>query len=200
MTDHDQFWFDERAATVAVAFFEKLLMHTKGEWAGQPFKLQEWQRDGIIRPLFGWKREDGTRRYRRAYIEIPRKNGKSTLSAGIALYLLFADDEPGAEVYSAAADRDQARIVFDEAKRMVEANQTLAKLSQAYKVIHRGAAEPQPLHGAIGGRVYQARAECPWDCVRRAARPAEPGAVRCADDFDRGTAAADDCDDHHGRI
>lgn len=133
MTDHDQFWFDERAATVAVAFFEKLLTHTKGEWAGQPFKLQEWQRDGIIRPLFGWKREDGTRRYRRAYIEIPRKNGKSTLSAGIALYLLFADDEPGAEVYSAAADRDQARIVFDEAKRMVEANQTLAKLSQAYK-------------------------------------------------------------------
>ena len=107
-------------------------MHTKGEWAGQPFKLQEWQRDGIIRPLFGWKREDGTRRYRRAYIEIPRKNGKSTLSAGIALYLLFADDEPGAEVYSAAADRDQARIVFDEAKRMVEANQTLEKLSQAY--------------------------------------------------------------------
>lgn len=128
-----EFVFDERAAEKAVRFFERLLVHVKGEWAGQPFALQDWQRDDIIRPLFGWKRADGTRRYRRAYIEIPRKNGKSTLSAGIALYLLFADDEPGAEVYSAAADRDQARIVFDMAKDMVIKSPHLGKLSKPYK-------------------------------------------------------------------
>lgn len=127
------YWFDEKAATVAVAFFERLLRHTKGEWAGQPFRLLDWQRDEVIRPLFGWKRADGTRKFRRAYIEIPRKNGKSTLAAGIALFLLFADGEPGAEVYSAAADRDQASIVFDEAKSMVEQSPELSKRSQVFK-------------------------------------------------------------------
>lgn len=130
----ERFWFDERAAGVAVAFFERLLVHTKGEWAGKPFELQAWQRDEVIRPLFGWKRKsDGTRKFRRAYIEIPRKNGKSTLSAGIALFLLFADGEPGAEVYSAAADRDQAAIVFDEAKAMVEGSQVLSSRGQVFK-------------------------------------------------------------------
>jgi len=118
---------------VAVAFFEKLLHHSKGEWAGQAFTLQPWQRDEVIRPLFGYKREDGTRRYRTAYIEVPRKNGKSTMAAGIALYLLFADGEPGAEVYCAAADRDQASIVFDEAKAMVESSPQLSKLAEVYK-------------------------------------------------------------------
>lgn len=72
-----EFRFDKKAADQAVMFFEKLLLHSKGEWAGQPFVLQSWQRDDIIRPLFGWKRADGTRRFRRAYIEIPRKNGKA---------------------------------------------------------------------------------------------------------------------------
>lgn len=129
----DDFWFDKRAADLAVAFFEKLLVHSKGEWAGQPFKLQEWQREEIIKPLFGWKRADGTRRYRTAYIEIPRKNGKSTLSAGLALYLLFADGEPGAEVYSAAADTDQARIVFEEAQRMVEASPALSEHGKVFR-------------------------------------------------------------------
>lgn len=128
-----EFWFDKAAADLAVAFFEKLLVHSKGEWAGQPFKLQEWQREDIIRPLFGWKRADGTRRYRTAYIEIPRKNGKSTLSAGLALYLLFADGEPGAEVYSAAADTDQARIVFEEAQRMVEASPALSEHGKVFR-------------------------------------------------------------------
>jgi len=128
-----EFWFDEQAAGVTVNFFERLLVHSKGEWAGQPFLLQEWQRDDVIRPIFGWKRADGTRRYRTAYIEVARKNGKSTLAAGIALYLLFADGEPGAEVYSAAADRDQASIVFDEAKRMVEATHHLSKLAEVFK-------------------------------------------------------------------
>lgn len=128
-----EFWFDEKAAQVAVNFFERLLVHSKGEWAGKPFRLQPWQRDQIIKPLFGWKRQDGTRKFRRAYIEVPRKNGKSTLSSGIALYLLFADGESGAEIYSAAADRDQASIVFDEARSMVDASAELSKRAQVFK-------------------------------------------------------------------
>lgn len=128
-----EFWFDERAAKVAVAFFEKLLKHSKGEWAGLPFKLQQWQLDEIILPLFGWKRQDGTRRYRHVYAEVPRKNGKSTLAAGVSLFLLFADDEPGAEIYSAASDREQAAIVFDEAKSMVEASPELTRRSQVFR-------------------------------------------------------------------
>ena len=96
----------------------RLSAPSKGEWAGQTFDLAPWQAF-VVGCLFGWQRSDGLRRFRTAYCAVPRKNGKSTLSAGIGLYLLVADGEQGAEVYSAATSRDQARIVFDEAKRMV---------------------------------------------------------------------------------
>jgi phage terminase large subunit-like protein len=128
-----EFWFDEEAADRAETFFPRFLVHIKGEWAGQPFVLEPWQRDGIVRPLFGWKRKDGTRRYRTVYVEVPRKQGKSTVAAGIALYLLYADHEPGGEIFSAAADRDQAAIVFDLAKQMVLASPELRKISEIYK-------------------------------------------------------------------
>ena len=127
------FWFDAAAADRAVQFFERCLTHVKGELAGLPLKLDPWEADRIIRPLFGWKRKDGTRRYRKLYVEIPRKNGKSTLCAGIALYLLHADREPGAEVYSAAADREQAAIVFDVAKQMVMQSEPLRQRSEVYR-------------------------------------------------------------------
>ena len=127
-----EYYFDVQAADLAVAFVEKLLVHIKGQWAGQPFILQPWERD-VIREIFGWKRPDGTRKYRRAYIEIARKNGKSTLAAAIACILLFLDDEPGAEVYGAAADKDQAAIVFDLAKQMVEASPELSRRAEPYK-------------------------------------------------------------------
>ena len=127
-----RYTYDEAAAQRAVDFFERYLRHIKGEWAGQPLFLLPWQEDDVIRPLFGWKRADGTRKYRRAYIEVPRKQGKSTLCAGIGLYLLFADQEPGAEIYSAASDREQAAIVFDLAKTMAELNPSLAKRSSTY--------------------------------------------------------------------
>ena len=84
----------------------------------------------MVGSLFGWQRADGLRRFRTAYCAVPRKNGKSTLSAGIALYLLVADDEQGAEVYSAATTRDQARIVFDKAKRMVGSSPALRRRVQ----------------------------------------------------------------------
>lgn len=109
-------------------------MHTKGEWAGKPFELEPWQRDQIIRPAFGWKRRaDLRRRYRIVYVEVPRKNGKSQLAAGIALYLVHCDDEPGAEIYSLAADRSQAAIVFDEAASMCRASPRLASRCEIYR-------------------------------------------------------------------
>ena len=109
------------------------LTHVKGEWAGNPFTLEPWQRDLVIHPLFGWKRANGTRKYRTAYIEVPRKNGKSTLAAGIALTLLFADNEPGAEVYSAAGDRKQAGIVFDVARQMVQRCDDLKTRAEVFR-------------------------------------------------------------------
>lgn len=125
--------FDQVEAGRACEFFERFLSHVKGEWAGQPFRLEAWQRDELIQPLFGWKRPDGSRKYRTAYVAIPRKNGKSSICAGIALYLLFSDREPGAEIYSAAADRDQAAIVFDVAKQMVEASSELQRRCELYR-------------------------------------------------------------------
>jgi len=126
------FWFDEKAAQRVVAFIEGFLRHSKGVWAGERFTLQPWQQ-AIMRELFGWKRADGTRRYRSAYIEIPRKNGKSALCSAIALYLLLADGEAGAEVYSAAADRDQAGIVYEVAKQMVQDSPALSRRVRIFK-------------------------------------------------------------------
>jgi phage terminase large subunit-like protein len=124
--------FDTESAERPIRFFREYLHHVKGEWAGQPFVLLPWQAE-LVWTLFGWRRLDGTRRYRTCYVEVPRKNGKSSLAACIGLYLLFADNEPGAEVYSAAADREQAAIVFDTARQMVGDAPALAKRSQTYR-------------------------------------------------------------------
>lgn len=125
------FYFDSKAAATAELFFSEFLVHTKGVWAGQPFILLPWERK-IIRTVFGWKRPDGTRKYRTVYIEVPKKNGKSTFAAGIALLLTFADGEPGAEVYSAAGDRDQARVVFEIAREMVQLSPHLSSRCRPY--------------------------------------------------------------------
>ncbi|HEX3998247.1 MAG TPA: terminase TerL endonuclease subunit [Pirellulales bacterium] len=118
--------FDLPAAERVRDFFVKFLRHSKGQWAKQPFELLDWQWESVIAPLFGWKRADGTRRFRRGYIEVPKKNGKSTIFSGLSLYLLAGDHEAGAEVYSAAVDRDQASIVFNEAANMVESSPALS--------------------------------------------------------------------------
>lgn len=109
--------YDAALADRAVTFIENL-RHTKGKWAGKRFWLLPWQ-EQIIRDLFGILRPDNTRQFHMAYIEIPKKNGKSELAAAIALYLLFGDNEPAAEVYGAAADRSQASIVYEVAARMI---------------------------------------------------------------------------------
>lgn len=128
-------WFDTQAATHVVTFFKQFLRHSKGQWADAPFEPLPWQEQDVLRPLFGWKRPDGTRRYRIAYIEIPKKDGKSTLASGLSLYGLIADNEPGAEVYSAAASRDQAGIVYREAATMVKKSPGLASKIQLQESI-----------------------------------------------------------------
>jgi phage terminase large subunit-like protein len=127
------FWFDEQTADAAVAFFSTFLCFTKGEWAGRPFILEPWQANRIVRPLFGWKREDGTRRYRRCFVWVPRKNGKTELAAGIALLVLLGDAEEGGEVYSIASNKDQARISFEQASSMVGRSPALAEHLVAFK-------------------------------------------------------------------
>ena len=121
--------YDKAKADRAVAFVRNL-RHTKGKWAGKPFALLPWQ-EQIVRDLFGVVKPDGKRQFRSAYVEIPKKNGKSELAAAIALYLLFADNEMSAEVYGAASDRQQASIVFDVAKQMVEMSPCLLYTSDA---------------------------------------------------------------------
>lgn len=109
--------FDKAAAMRAIKFFD-FLPHTKGEWEGAPLTLEPWQQF-IVGSLFGWKcKKSGFRRFRWVYVEVPRKQGKSTLAAGIGILLAFFDGEPGAEVYSAATKRDQAKIVWGDAHRM----------------------------------------------------------------------------------
>lgn len=120
--------YDEDKADRAVMFIENL-RHTKGKWAGKRFWLLPWQ-EQIIRDVFGVVKEDGNRQFRTAYIEIGKKNGKSELAAAVALYLLYADNEPSAEVYGAAADRQQASIVFDVANQMVQMTPALMKRSK----------------------------------------------------------------------
>lgn len=112
----------------AVRFFEEGLVHTKGRWAGVKFTLADWQRDEIILPLFGNVDKNGKRIHKTAYIECGRKNGKSEIAAGIALKLLVADGEQGAEIYGAASDRDQASIVFHVAADMVRRSPHLSKV------------------------------------------------------------------------
>lgn len=124
--------FDARAADHAAAFFPRYLRHTKGRWAGQPFSLLAWERS-LVRAAFGWKRADGSRRFRIVWCEVPRKNGKTALAAGVALYLAFASGEPGAEVYCAASVKNQASISFNEAKRMRSQSAKLRELTNAFK-------------------------------------------------------------------
>jgi len=102
-----------------ICWFIENLPHIKGRWKSRNIELEPWQ-CFLLTTIFGWIDADGFRRYRKCYIEIPRKNSKSTLAAGVALYLLCADGEPGAEIYSAAVTRDQAKICWETAQKMVQ--------------------------------------------------------------------------------
>jgi phage terminase large subunit-like protein len=178
-------WFDLRAAERVRTFFRQFLRHSKGQWARQPFELLDWQWGQIVAPLFGWKRADGTRRYRRGYIEVPKKNGKSTLFSGLSLYLLAGDGEPGAEIYSAAVDRDQASIVYTEAANMVEASPALSsrlnvvrstkritflKTRSFYKALSADVPAKEGLnaHGVLIDELHAQKTRELWDTLRYA--------------------------------
>lgn len=130
--------YDKQAADFAVMFIESLC-HTKGTWAGKNFELMDWQ-EQIIRDVFGTIKKNGYRQFNTAYIEIPKKNGKSELAAAVALLLLCGDGEQRAEIYGCAADRNQAKIVYDVAADMVRFCPALEKrvkiLESAKKLIY----------------------------------------------------------------
>lgn len=129
------FWFDQTAGDYAVRWFEKYCRHHKGEWAGRPLLLERWQK-WILSRIFGWKRPDGTRRFRKAWIELPRKNGKTQIGGGTGLFLLVGDNEPGAEVYTTATAKEQALICHEAARGMVRVSPKLAEVVHVPKSKH----------------------------------------------------------------
>ena len=147
--------YDKTKADRAVKFIENLC-HTKGKWAGKRFWLLPWQ-EQLIRDIFGIVKPDGYRQFRTAFVEICKKVGKSELAAAVALYLLYADNEPSAEVYGAAADRQQASIVFDVARQMVEMSPALLKRSKLMtatkRIVNYGnSGYYQVLSAEVGGK------------------------------------------------
>lgn len=154
--DDDGYWFDGNEAIRRIQFFEQALTHTKGRIKGQPFKLEPWE-EAIIATMFGWKDKDNFRRYREAFIFIPRKNGKSTIAAGITLCALYCDQEGAAECYCVAGDLDQTDMVYGTAAAMVRqspALDSISKVRDARKRIVYGdsflravPADPGGMHG-----------------------------------------------------
>ncbi|MDO5715751.1 MAG: terminase large subunit [Tissierellia bacterium] len=128
INDTESEWeYDEGKANHALIFIERYCKHSKGKMGGKPFILELWQK-ALVATIFGIVHKiDGTRKYREAVLIVARKNGKSTLAAAIGLYLQIADGEPGAEIYSVATKKDQAKIIWLEAKRMVKKSPALRK-------------------------------------------------------------------------
>lgn len=129
-------WWDAEEAARACDFFPRMLKHVEGPKAGEPLTLEPWQQ-AYVATLFGWKRENGIRRYRESIAAIPRKSGKTTLAAGIALYCLVCDGEAGAQVYSAAYSKDQASLVYRIAAGMVQRSPKLSKHLHAIDSVKR---------------------------------------------------------------
>lgn len=131
--DAAKYRFNCSLARKGIAFFHEKLRHVKGEMTGKPFALEVWEQ-AIIANLFGWvDKASGLRRYRECFIEVPKKNGKTPLAAGIVCYLLFEDGEPGAEIYGAASKYDQASLVWTHAAGMVRQCPELANRAHVFK-------------------------------------------------------------------
>lgn len=140
---------DVEKAKEVIEFFHNELVFIEGKRAGTPFELELWQQS-IVAALFGWFRPDGTRRYREAFIFVPRKNGKTPYCAGIIDYVGFCDGEPGAQIYSSAGERDQAALTFRHAAGMIARNRTLSKCSRTYRTYK------SIEYGSDGTTVYKA--------------------------------------------
>lgn len=173
--------FDPDDGQYAIDFF-KFLKHSKGKWAGKELVLEPWQKF-ILWVVFGWKKEDGNRRFNICYSEEARKNGKSTFAAGIGLLLLLADGEAGAEVYTVATKLDQAKIIHEEAKRMIKKSPQLSKQARVYHnniVVENTASKYTPLgrdsdtqdglnvHGCLADELHAHKTPEMWDVIRSA--------------------------------
>lgn len=132
--DTDKYYFDEKTADLAVKYIEKNIRHVKGELAGELIKLQDWQKERIIRPLFGWKnKETGLRKYSSAYVEIPKKSGKSFTAACMASIFLDIEKEGGSEIVGVAWGRKQAGLVFEATKEVIKKSPRLSKKCKIYR-------------------------------------------------------------------
>ncbi len=120
----DDFWFDEKSAQRAIDFFRFFIKHVDGEKAGEPFVLERWQQS-VMANLFGWKDKNNLRRYTECFVYVPRKNGKTTWSAGTGLFTMACEGEERGRIYSTAKEREQASIIFGIAKDMVQADEEL---------------------------------------------------------------------------
>lgn len=143
--DASDYVFVEKKAKRAIEFFSECLTHQKGIGAGTKFVLEPWQRS-IIGNTFGWiHKETKLRRYRKVFVYIPRKNGKTALTAGIILYCLTCDNEPGAEIYCAAGEREQASLIFEHAKGMVRSEEELGNRCKVHPTYRRIVSKTDPL-------------------------------------------------------
>lgn len=123
----DHWIYDDARAWHIIDFVEKYCKHSKGKWGGKPIRLELWQK-ALLAAAFGFiDKHTRKRKYKVVFLSIARKNGKSTLSAGVGLYLMVADGEPGAEVYAVATKEEQAKIIWNDAKRMVNKSPALKK-------------------------------------------------------------------------
>lgn len=133
--DLDKYYFDEVAANRAVRYIETQIKHVKGKLSGKPMILEQWQKDEIIKPLFGWKhKETGLRKYTRTYIEIPKKNGKTALAGAVACIFLDIESEPGiVEIYSIAYGKDQAKLSWDATAGYILQSKRLSKKAEVFR-------------------------------------------------------------------
>lgn len=125
-------YHDQQKANRIINFIERVCTHVKGDLAGQPFLLEDWQKE-YIGQLFGTMNDDGLRQFRTSYVQIPRKNGKSNLLAAVALAVLFVEKEAGAEIYCCASSRDQANAIFDVCKQMVRNKAVLTNACKVFR-------------------------------------------------------------------
>ena len=129
-------WFDPVVADKSIQFLERMCVHIEGDMAGQPFLLQPWQQ-AQFGALYGWKRADGLRRYREGFVKIPRKNGKSFGAAGSIMLSMFMDKEPGAKIYGAAAEAEQAALIFNTTSEMIKRKPALLAKVDIHDGYHR---------------------------------------------------------------
>ena len=148
------YWFDAADAGRYVRFIERFLTHDQGALANHPFLLAPWQRD-IVLAVFGWKQPDGLRKFRKVFIFVPSGNGKSMFNSAILVAMLIIGCEPRAEIYNAASDREQAKIIFETSKHMVEVNPALRRRVDIFTnsiVLKKDGSFYRVLSGSPGGK------------------------------------------------